>query len=144
VAADCKVEKVWGEVIEDRGSQITFSALGSQAPLEEKKKWDPDFTKRKKIKAVLDTLIPEFSVHLGGATSVDVTRQGIDKAYGIRKLRDILEIPIDQMIFIGDALFPGGNDYPAKEAGVLSIEVRDPDETKRVIEAIVACLGEGR
>jgi phosphomannomutase len=141
VAADCKVEKVWGEVIEDRGSQITFSALGQQAPLEEKKKWDPDFTKRKKIKAVLDTLIPEFSVHLGGATSVDVTRQGIDKAYGIRKLRDILEIPIDQMIFIGDALFPGGNDYPAKEAGVLSIEVRDPDETKRVIEAIVACLG---
>jgi phosphomannomutase len=141
VAADCKVEKVWGEVIEDRGSQITFSALGQQAPLEEKKKWDPDFTKRKKIKAVLDTLIPEFSVHLGGATSVDVTRQGIDKAYGIRKLRDILEIPIDQMIFIGDALFPGGNDYPAKEAGALSIEVRDPDETKRVIEAIVACLG---
>jgi phosphomannomutase len=141
VAADCKVEKVWGEVIEDRGSQITLSALGSQAPLEEKKKWDPDFTKRKKIKAVLDTLIPEFSVHLGGATSVDVTRQGIDKAYGIRKLRDILEIPIDQMIFIGDALFPGGNDYPAKAAGVLSIEVRDPDETKRVIEAIVACLG---
>jgi phosphomannomutase len=143
-AADCKVEKVWGEVIEDRGSQITFSALGQQAPLEEKKKWDPDFIKRKKIKAVLDTLIPQFSVHLGGATSVDVTRQGIDKAYGIRKLRDILQIPIDQMIFIGDALFPGGNDYPAKEAGALSIEVRDPHETKRVIEAIVACLEEGR
>lgn len=143
VAADCKVEKVWGEVIEDRGSQITFSALGQQAPLEDKKKWDPDFIKRQKIKAVLDTLIPQFSVHLGGATSIDVTRQGIDKAYGIRKLRDILEIPIDQMIFIGDALFPGGNDYPAKEAGVLSIEVRDPHETKRVIEAIVACLEEG-
>ena len=89
-SADCKVERVWGEVIEDRGSQITFSALGQQAPLEEKKKWDPDFTKRKKIKAVLDTLIPEFSVRLGGATSVDVTKQGIDKAYGIRKLRDIL------------------------------------------------------
>ena len=143
VAADCKVEKVWGEVIEDRGSQITFSALGQQAPLEDKKKWDPDFIKRQKIKAVLDTLIPQFSVHLGGATSIDVTRQGIDKAYGIRKLQDILEIPIDQMIFIGDALFPGGNDYPAKEAGVLSIEVRDPHETKRVIEAIVACLEEG-
>ena len=143
VAAGCKVEKVWGEVIEDRGSQITFSALGQQAPLEDKKKWDPDFIKRQKIKAVLDTLIPQFSVHLGGATSIDVTRQGIDKAYGIRKLQDILEIPIDQMIFIGDALFPGGNDYPAKEAGVLSIEVRDPHETKRVIEAIVACLEEG-
>jgi HAD superfamily hydrolase (TIGR01484 family) len=143
-AADCKVERVWGEVIEDRGSQITFSALGQLAPLEEKKKWDPDFIKRKKIKAVLDTLIPEFSVRLGGATSVDITQQGIDKAYGIRKLRDILQIPIDQMIFIGDAVFPGGNDYPAKEAGVLSIQIKDPHETKRVIEAVVACLEEGR
>jgi HAD superfamily hydrolase (TIGR01484 family) len=143
-AADCKVDKVWGEVIEDRGSQITFSALGQQAPLEEKKKWDPDFVKRKKIKAVLDTLIPGFSVRLGGATSIDVTQQGIDKGYGIRKLRDILEIPIDQMIFVGDAVFPGGNDYPAKQAGALSIEIKDPHETKRVIEAIVACLGEGR
>src|SRR5271154_1231416 len=104
-----RAEKHWGDVIEDRGSQITFSALGQEAPLEEKKKWDPDFSKRKRMKAVLDTLIPEFSVHLGGATSIDVTQHGIDKAYGIRKLRDILHIAIDAMIFIGDAVFPGGN-----------------------------------
>jgi len=136
-----KAEKVWGEVIQDRGSQITFSGLGQQAPLEEKNKWDPDFTKRKKMKAILDTLIPEFSVRLGGATSIDVTRPGIDKAYGIRKLRDILGIAIEEMIFIGDALFPGGNDYPAEQAGVVSIRVRDPEETKRVIETIIACLG---
>lgn len=135
-----EVNKVWGEVIEDRGSQITFSALGQQAPLEEKKKWDPDFTRRKQIKTVLDPLIPEFSVRMGGSTSIDVTKHGIDKAYGIRKLRDVLHIGIDQMIFIGDAVFPGGNDYPAKEAGALTIEVKDPHETKRVIEAITACL----
>lgn len=137
---DVKVERTWGEQIEDRGSQITFSALGQQAPIEEKKKWDPDYTKRKKIKATLDKLIPEFFVRLGGTTSVDVTKPGIDKAYGIRKLRDNLGIEIDEMIFVGDALFPGGNDYPAKEAGALSIQVRDPNESKRVIEAIVACL----
>ena len=135
------VEKAWGEVIEDRGSQITYSALGQKAPLKDKVRWDPDFTKRKKMKDILDTLIPEFSVRLGGATSIDVTRLGIDKAYGIRKLRDVLGIAIDEMIFVGDALFPGGNDYPAEQAGVVSIRVRDPDETKRVIEAIIACLG---
>jgi HAD superfamily hydrolase (TIGR01484 family) len=139
-SSDCKAEKVWGDVIEDRGSQVTFSALGQQAPLDEKKKWDPDFARRKGMKEILDKLIPEFSVRLGGATSVDVTKQGIDKAYGIRKLRDVLGIPIPEMIFIGDAVFPGGNDYPAKEAGALSIEVKDPHETKRVIEAISACL----
>jgi HAD superfamily hydrolase (TIGR01484 family) len=137
----CQVARVWGEVIEDRGSQITFSALGQQAPLEEKAKWDPDFTKRRKMQAVLDTLIPEFSVRLGGATSIDVTKHGIDKAYGIRKLRDVLHIAIEKMIYIGDAVFPGGNDYPAKEAGALCIAVKDPHETKRVIEAIAACLG---
>ena len=139
-SSQSRVKRVWGQAIEDRGSQITFSALGQQAPLEEKTAWDPDFTKRKAIKAVLDTLIPEFSVRLGGATSIDVTKQGIDKAYGIRKLRDVLHIPIDQMLFIGDAVFPGGNDYPAKEAGALTIAVTNPHETKRVIEAIIACL----
>jgi phosphomannomutase len=138
--AGFKVKKVWGEAIEDRGSQITFSALGQQAPLEEKKKWDSDLAKRKKIKAILDSLIPGFSVRLGGTTSVDITKSGIDKAYGIRKLRDHLGISLKEMIFIGDALFVGGNDYPAEEVGVVSIPVRGPNETKPVTEAIIACL----
>ena len=140
--AGFKVEKVWGEVIEDRGSQITFSALGQQAPLVYKDKWDSDFIKRKKIKAILDTLIPEFSVRMGGATSIDVTKPGIDKAYGVGKLRDILAISLKEMIFIGDALFDGGNDYPAEQAGVVSIPVQGPNETKRVVETIIACLSD--
>lgn len=136
-----KPEQTWGQIVEDRGSQITFSALGQQAPLAAKEKWDPDFAKRTKIAAILDTYIPEFSVRMGGTTSIDVTKPGIDKAYGIRKLRDLLGIAIEEMIFIGDAIFPGGNDYPPKEIGVPSICVRDTHETKRVVEAIIACLG---
>ena len=119
---------------------MTFSALGQLAPLDVKKAWDADFAKRGAMKAALDKLIPEFSIRLGGTTSVDVTRLGIDKAYGIKKLRDVLRVSIGEMIFVGDAVFPGGNDYPAKEAGVVTIQVRDPSETKRVIEAIIACL----
>jgi phosphomannomutase len=134
-----KAPQLWGEPIEDRGSQITFSALGQEAPLEEKKKWDPDFARRQKMKALLAGIIPEFSVSLGGTTSVDITKPGIDKAYGIRKLRDILVIPITDMLFAGDAIFPGGNDYPALQAGVDCIKVRDPQETKCVIETIVHC-----
>ena len=138
--AGFKADRTWGKVIEDRGSQITFSALGQQAPLDEKDKWDPDYAKRKKIKALLETDISEFSVRMGGATSIDITKPGIDKAYGIRKLRDILGISLKEMIYIGDALFPGGNDYPAEEAGVTSIPIRDPRETKRVTETIIACM----
>ena len=127
-------------MIEDRGSQITFSAMGQEAPLGEKKKWDPSFEKREKIIAILKPLIPGFSVQMGGSTSIDVTRPGIDKGYGVRKLHETLGVAIRRMIFVGDALFPGGNDYPAKQTGVTSIEVRDPHETKRVIEAIIPCL----
>ena len=136
-----KPEKIWGEIIENRGSQITFSALGQQAPLAEKEKWDPDFAKRKSMQARLQSYIPEFSIRLGGTTSIDITKPGIDKAYGIRKLRELLGIEIEQMIFVGDAIFPGGNDYPPKEIGVDSICVRDTHECKRVIEGIIVCLG---
>jgi phosphomannomutase len=77
-------------------------------------------------------------------TEIHLHPHGIDKAYGIRKLRDILGIAIEEMIFVGDALFPGGNDYPAEQAGTLSIQIKNPHETKRVIETIIACLGESR
>jgi HAD superfamily hydrolase (TIGR01484 family) len=132
-------ERTWGATIEDRESQITYSALGQQAPLEAKASWDPDFAKRQAIKTIVDPLLSDFSVRLGGATSIDVTLPGIDKAYGMRKLRDTLGVPFHDMLYIGDALFPGGNDYPVRETGITCIQVRDPNETKRVIEAIVAC-----
>jgi HAD superfamily hydrolase (TIGR01484 family) len=129
----------WGEIIEDRGSQITLSALGQQAPLDAKKGWDPDFAKRKKMKADLTPLLPEFSIGMGGATSLDVTRPGVDKAYGIGKLNEVLGIPIDDMLFVGDALFEGGNDYPARRSGADCIQVAGPSETLKVIETVIAC-----
>ncbi|QBO57032.1 HAD-IIB family hydrolase [Chryseobacterium salivictor] len=139
-AAHLDIKKTWGAQIEDRGSQITFSALGQQAPLDQKKVWDPDFEKRKKIVEPLKETLSEFSIGMGGTTSIDIVKPGIDKAYGIRKLNEILEIKIPEMLFIGDALFEGGNDYPARNTGADCIQVRDPDETKRIIETIIACL----
>lgn len=131
----------WGEVIEDRGSQITLSALGQAAPLDQKKAWDPDFAKRQKMKAKLQTLLPDFSIGMGGSSSLDVTRQGVDKAYGIGKLREVLGMAIADMMFVGDALFEGGNDYPARRTGVTCIQVAGPSETEKVIETVIACQG---
>jgi len=132
-------EQTWGERIEDRGSQITFSALGQQAPLDAKEHWDPDFAKRKIIQADLRKRLPGLSINMGGATSIDITREGVDKAYGLKKLHHASGIELDAMLFIGDAIFPGGNDYPAKELGLDTVRVRDPEETLAVIAAIVAC-----
>ncbi|MDQ2878121.1 MAG: HAD-IIB family hydrolase [Pseudomonadota bacterium] len=133
-------ERTWGERIEDRGSQITFSALGQQAPLDAKEHWDPDFAKRKIIQADLQQRLPGLSINMGGATSIDITREGVDKAYGLKKLRDESGIALDEMMFLGDAIFPGGNDYPAKTLGLDTVRVRDPQETIAVIAGIVACL----
>jgi phosphomannomutase len=138
--ANLDIKKTWGEQIEDRGSQITFSALGQKAPLSAKKDWDPDFAKRKKIVEPLKKTLKEFSIGMGGTTSIDIVKPGIDKAYGIRKLEDVLNIKISEIIYIGDALFKGGNDYPARKTGADCIQVRDSEETKKIIETIIACL----
>ena len=137
-ATGFKPEKTWGQRIEDRGSQITFSALGQEAPLEAKEKWDPDFAKRKVIQADLRKRLPELSINMGGATSIDITQKGVDKAYGLKKLRDESGIALDDMMFIGDAIFPGGNDYPAKELGLDTVRVKDPEGTLAAIAGIVA------
>jgi phosphomannomutase len=139
-ATGFKPEQTWGERIEDRGSQITFSALGQEAPIAEKKQWDPEFAKRKVIQADLHKRLPELSINMGGATSIDITQKGVDKAYGLKRLSEASGIPLEQMMFIGDAIFPGGNDYPAKQLGLKTVCVKDPDGTLAAIAGIVACL----
>ncbi|MFA6554038.1 MAG: HAD-IIB family hydrolase [Candidatus Paceibacterota bacterium] len=126
---------VYGDLIEDRGSQITFSALGQKAPVELKYAWDPTRKKREYIASLLMPKIPEFDIRVGGATSVDITRKGVNKAYGIRKLEQYLKLSVDDILFVGDALFYGGNDYPAKTTGVDCISVKGPEETEALIRS---------
>lgn len=133
-------EQTWGERIEDRGSQITFSALGQQAPVHAKEIWDPDFAKRKIIQADLRTRLPGLSINMGGATSIDITKEGVDKGYGLRRLSAASGIPLEEMMFIGDAIFPGGNDYPAKQMGMETVSVKNPDGTLAAVAGITACL----
>lgn len=130
-------EKTYGPMIEDRITQITFSALGQNAPLELKSKWDTDQKKRQAIKKILDKSLPEFEVRLGGTTSIDITKKGVDKAFGLHKIMDLLEISSQDIIFIGDALYPGGNDRPVLEMGITCVEVDGPETTKKVIKSIL-------
>ena len=133
-------EQTWGERIEDRGSQITFSALGQEAPIDAKHSWDPDFAKRKVIQADLRQRLPGLSINMGGATSIDITREGVDKAYGLKKLNEASGIALNKMMFIGDAIFPGGNDYPAEQLGLDVVKVKNVDGTLAAIAGIVARL----
>lgn len=129
--------KIYGERIEDRESQITFSALGQEAPLEKKKVWDPDKKKRKKIQKLLELSLQNYEVLIGGSNTLDITKKGVNKGYGIRKLIEYLNIPVDEMLFVGDRLEPGGNDYAVVETGIDWIEVSGPKHTKKVIQNLL-------
>ncbi len=135
--------QTWGDTIEDRGSQITFSALGQDivAALGEegvrlKEAWDPDSSKKDKLRDFVATLIPDFEVRVGGGTSIDITKPGIDKAYGMNKLMDILNVKKDEILFFGDRLVEGGNDYPVKEMGIDCLEVSSWQDTVLRLETI--------
>jgi HAD superfamily hydrolase (TIGR01484 family) len=139
-------KKTYGKVLEDRGTQVTFSALGQEIVamlgkkegVRLKEKWKNENTPIKlKMAKMLAARLPKLEVHAAGFTSIDVTRKGIDKAYGMRQIEKYLRIPIKDMVFIGDALFPGGNDYAVKKTGVQAIPVSGPEETKKIIRAII-------
>jgi phosphomannomutase len=133
-------DKTWGPQIEDRGSQITFSALGQEAPIDAKKAWDPSMSKRQTMQRQLSAALPDLSVKMGGSTSIDITRAGVDKAFAIARLVEHAKVAPDAILFLGDAIYPGGNDEPVRSAGIDSIRVRDPAETAAIIDALVAWM----
>lgn len=137
-------DKPYGEIIEDRGSQITYSALGQdiaamlgEEGIKRKYEWDPDMSKRNKLKELIAPELDDLEVRVGGVTSIDVTLIGIDKAYGMRKLIETLSIGMEDILFIGDMLQEGGNDYPVKAMGIDTIQVRDYQDTPFVVEGIL-------
>lgn len=135
--------KVYGECIEDRGSQVTFSVLGQdivdhlgEEGVRLKEDWDPDNSKKLKLRDYIAPLIPEFEVRVGGVTSIDVTKLGIDKAYGMRKLEEIVGVTKNDILFIGDRLQEGGNDYPVKAYGIDTLEIKSWYETAAAVELL--------
>jgi len=137
-------KKLYGECIEDRGSQITFSILGQDIVdalgmegVRQKEAWDPDNKKKLELRDYIAPLIPEFEVKVGGLTSIDVTKLGIDKAYGMKKLIEILGITKEDILFIGDRIQEGGNDYPVKLMGIDSLQISHWRETAVAVETLL-------
>jgi phosphomannomutase len=126
--------ETWGPILEDRGSQITFSALGQAAPVASKTQWDPTGEKKNALRTAVQALLPDLEVRSGGSTSVDITRQGIDKAYGMTKLAELTGVSFEDTLFIGDRLDPEGNDYPVKALGVPTHAVEGWEDTAEYLE----------
>ena len=130
--------KTWGEQLEDRGAEIAFSALGQQAPLDAKEFWHREHEgARDDLRNALVKNLPDFSVTEGGLTTIQITRKGITKAYGIKRLSELTSIPIAQMLYVGDALEEGGNDAVVKDTGVPTHQVFGPEETAGLITSLL-------
>ena len=135
----------YGVLLEDRGSQMTYSffgqdlvaVLGAKGVLL-KEEWTRKNTPLKlKIAKMVQKRLPELEVRAAGFTSIDVTKKGIDKAYGVRQINKRLHVPIGKMVFVGDALGSGGNDAAARKTGVDCVAVKGPEEAKRVIRKLI-------
>ncbi|MBP2437385.1 HAD-IIB family hydrolase [Microbacterium amylolyticum] len=130
----------WGPILEDRGSQITFSALGQAAPVDAKKAWDPSSEKKSALRDAVQARIPDLEVRSGGSTSVDITRKGIDKAYGMNQLSEQTGIALNDMLFYGDRLDVDGNDYPVLAMGVACIAVDGWEDTADKLDDLLPTL----
>ena len=131
-------KKIYGKPIEDRGSQITFSALGQKAPLEKKEEWNKNNKDiRFHLKTALEKYLPNFEIRLGGLTSIDVTKNNIDKAYGIKRIEKLLSTSIAKMAYIGDALYEGGNDAAVFKTGIDTVQVNKIEGTKYLIRKLI-------
>ena len=116
--------------IDDRKSQVTLSGCGQAATDEQRAKFDPKGKLRQRIQEWLLPQLPEYDIKIGGATSIDVTAKHLNKAYAIDRVTKIWALNPFEILFIGDAIYPNGNDYSVLQAGIMSKFVRDEEETE--------------
>ncbi|MBR3254157.1 HAD-IIB family hydrolase [Candidatus Saccharibacteria bacterium] len=128
------------EIIENRLSQVTFSALGQKAGTEAKYAWDPDHEKRKKIVARCKELAPEFEYEIGGTTSINAVTPGMNKVFGMTHLLEELSVSKEDILYFGDMTQPGGNDYPVVQMSIDTIAVRNHEDTAYALRGILGIL----
>ena len=128
------------EIIENRLSQVTFSALGQKAGTDVKYAWDPDHKKREQIVARCKELAPEFAYEIGGTTSINAFKPGMNKTFGMDHLMSELGVEKADILYFGDMTQPGGNDYPVVEMGIDTITVRSHEDTAFALRGIIGVL----
>jgi len=118
--------RVFGDVIANRISMVNFSPIGRvkvETPeVRENRdafvRFDKETNYRRNILDYFDNIFSDLmaekglKITLGGQTSFDVGVLGQDKSKAVRAL---LASGVEKLIFIGDALFEGGNDAAIRE-----------------------------
>jgi len=133
---DIRTQTTPEDQLQDRGAQITLSAIGRHAGEAAKRAFDPSGSRRDAwILELVQELGPGFNIRRGGTSSIDVTPAGVDKEWGIRRFLEHTGLRPEEALFFGDNLQEGGNDSPARRV-VDCVEVRDPSHTHQLLQSL--------
>ena len=127
----------YGAQVIDREAQIAFTVVGLDAPKDLKYTWDPTGNKRRTIVDALKAKLNGFDILTGGASTIDITRKDVNKAYGVEWLSKRLGISVSKMLYVGDALYEGGNDAVVIPTGIQTRMVSGPDETAKIVDKLL-------
>jgi phosphomannomutase len=106
-----------GTHIEERPGMVNFSIVGRGANTEQRAeyvKWDKEYNERANMALYINYNDDEFKdiiATVGGETGIDIGPTGSDKS---QILKDFNKN--DSIIFFGDGIFDGGNDYTLAQA----------------------------
>lgn len=124
------------KLIEDRGCQISFSFVGHNASHADKKAFDPDGSIRQGVLEKVPLLSENIEVKLGGSTCFDYNQKGKNKGSNILLWLKHFGWSVEDSLYVGDALFPGGNDDTV--LGVCdTLQVGSPAETLAAIRKMI-------
>lgn len=124
------------DLIEDRGSQISYSLIGHHEDIGKKEAFDPGGTRRVALLAQHPLTSDAVEVKIGGTTTFDYFKKGKNKGYNVARYIEMHQWKKEECVYVGDALFPGGNDEAV--VGVIAVkQVSGPDDTARFIENIL-------
>ncbi len=102
-----------GDHLEFRSGMLNYSTVGrscTQQEREDYEAWDKENGERKILRERILHMWPSLDCAIGGQISVDIYPKGLDKSQSYHRVKG--DNPDHAIIFCGDRLMPGGNDYP--------------------------------
>jgi phosphomannomutase len=137
-----KYPKRCGNHIENRGSLLNFSIVGRDCSYEDRIdyfEYDNENRERKNIVKGINFGWSDLDAVIGGQISIDIYPKGNDKSQVLEHIEKRHET--GEIIFIGDRIEGGGNDYPLAQ---LMDNIEDCDwyqtegweQTKKILEEL--------
>ena len=131
-----------GNHIEDRGSLLNFSMVGrdcTQVQRNDYYEYDRQMDERKGIADYIKENWSDLDAVIGGQISIDIYPKGNDKSQVLEHIEK--RHPSGEIIFIGDGIENGGNDYPLAHLmdnieGCDWYNTKDWKQTKEILEKL--------